>query len=376
MAGNLYQRYVWLLDTISRRQGITFDDIDRRWQYSALNDTKEPLPKRTFHNHINAIYDIFGIKISCPKNSGYQYYIEESGDINLRESQSSLLQHLQMSNAMFNNPRLKGRIVMDRFQAWLHFSPLITAMDEGRVVRITCRREDRGINNVQKLTIEPYFIKQFKSWFLVGRAIEDGVIHSFAFSSIRNIELTDNEFEMPKDFDVMEYIIQPIYNEPSEVISDDSDLFIFERSNDRIRYRSRDKKMYELSEGEWDYAELELKQSALVHQLRKEHNYRKLHSNIIQLESQEDFEVTLFSTKPDCEPFINVVRLCELIKIRVAIDSGKLIGVDSRANEEKLSAIDQLIIDTNEWLNSPCQEPHFNGTNRDYALWMWNKLEL
>ena len=97
MAGNLYQRYVWLLDTISRQQGIEFKDIDRRWQYSALNETREPLPKRTFHNHIKAINDIFGIKISCPHNSGYQYYIEESGDINLRDSQSSLLQHLQIN---------------------------------------------------------------------------------------------------------------------------------------------------------------------------------------------------------------------------------------------------------------------------------------
>lgn len=376
MAGNLYQRYVWLLDTISRRQGITFDEINRRWQYSALNDTKGPLPRRTFHNHINAIYKFFGIEIGCESQGGYKYYIKESGDINLRDSQSSLIQHLQMSNAMFNNPRLKNRIVMDRFQMWLYFTPLITAMDEGRTVEITCRRADRGVNNVQHIIIEPYFIKQFKNWFLVGRTLEDGIIHSFAFSSIRNIKITDNEFEMPKDFDVMEYIIQPIYNEPSETISDDSDLFILERSEDRIHRRSRDKKMYKLSEGEWDYAELELKQSALVGQLRKEQNYCKLHSNIIQLESQEDFEVTLYSTKPDCEPFINVVRLCELIKIRVAIDSGKLIGVDSRAYEEKLSAIDQLIIDTNEWLNSPCQEPHFNGTNRDYALWMWNKLKM
>lgn len=376
MAGNLYQRYVWLLDTISRRQGITFDEIDRRWQYSALNDTREPLPKRTFHNHIKAIYDIFGIKISCPPNSKYHYYIEESGDINLRDSQNSLLNHLQLSNAMFNNPRLKGRIVMDRFQMCLHFTPLITAMDECKAVEITCRREDRGINNVQHIIIEPYFIKQFKSWFLVGRVLEDGLIHSFAFSSIRNIKITDNEFEIPKDFDVMEHIIKPIYNEPLETIADDSDLFILERSEDRIRRRSRDKKMYELSADEWDYAELELKQTALVSQLRKEQNYRKLHANQIKLESKENFEVTLFSAKPDCKPFINVYMQDDLIKIRVSIESGKLIGVDSRVCEDKLSAVEQLVTYTNEWLAAPCQEPHFNGTNRDYALWMWNKLEM
>ena len=376
MAGNLYQRYVWLLDTISRWQGITFEDIDRRWQYSALNDTKEPLPKRTFHNHLKAIEELFGIKISCPNKSGYRYYIEESGDINLRDTQSSLLQHLQLSNAMFNNPRLKGRIVMDRFQMWLHFTPLITAMDEGKAVEITCRRADRGINNVQRIILEPYFIKQFKNWFLVGRALSDGLIHSFAFSSIRNIEITEREFNMPSDFDVMEYIIQPAYNEPSADIADDSDLYLLERAEDRIRRRSRDKKMYEPQTGEWDYAELELKQTDVVNCLREEQNYRALHANRVFLEQQEDFRVSIFSDKPRCEPFVNVERLSELVSIKVAICDGRFIGVDSRHSEESQPAIVRLIADTRKWLDSPCRETYFNGSNRDYALWMWNKLEM
>ena len=75
MAGNLYQRYVWLLNTISRRQGITFEEIDRRWQSSSLNDDHEPLPKRTFHNHLKAIYDMFHIEIGCQAQCGYKYYI-------------------------------------------------------------------------------------------------------------------------------------------------------------------------------------------------------------------------------------------------------------------------------------------------------------
>lgn len=376
MAGNLFQRYVWLLDTISRRQGIEFDDIDHRWQSSALNETKEPLPKRTFLNHINAIYKIFGVEIGCESQGGRGYYIKESGDINLRESQSSLLQHLQMSNAMLNNPRLKGRIVMDRFQAWLHFTPLITAMNEERVVRITCRREDRGINNVQHLTIEPYFIKQFKSWFLAGRVAEDGLVHAFAFSSIRNVELTDKAFKLPKEFDAMEYIIKPQYIEPSADVSDDSDLFVLERAEDRIHRRSRDKRMYESLDDEWDYAELELQPKELIRSLRAEREYRNLHLNRILLASQEGFEVTLFSDKPGCEPFVIAEQLDDLVKIKVSIKDGHLISVESRHTDEKQPAIERLTADARAWLDTACQEPHFNGTNRDYAQWMWQKLKM
>ena len=181
---------------------------------------------------------------------------------------------------------------------------------------------------------------------------------------------------MPSDFDVMEYIIQPAYNEPSADIADDSDLYLLERAEDRIRRRSRDKKMYEPQTGEWDYAELELKQTDVVNRLREEQNYRALHANRVFLEQQEDFRVSIFSDKPHCEPFVNVERLSELVRIKVAICDGRFIGVDSRHSEESQPAIVRLIADTRKWLDSPCWETYFNGSNRDYALWMWNKLEM
>ena len=376
MAGNLYKRYVWLLDTISRRQGITFDEINRRWQYSALNDSKEPLAKRTFHNHIRAIYDLFDIEIGCPPKSGYRYYIMESGNINLRASQAALLNHLQISNAMFNNANLRDRIVMDRFYMWMHFSPLITAMDEGRAITITYRRADYGIKNIQRVTIEPYFIKQFESWFVVGRVPKDNRIHAFAFSSIRNIEITDLVFEMPKEFDVMEFIIQPQYNEPKEDMVDDSDLFILERSRDRIRRRSRHKKMYELAEGEMDYADIKIEQEELINRLHQEHCYRQKHTYEVTLHKDEDCVITLHSDKPNREPFINVCHLDTPVKIAIGITDGLATADKSKCSAEYQNIITQLVSHGQEWLNASCQEPHFSGTNRDYAQWMWEKLEM
>ena len=71
-----------------------------------------------------------------------------------------------------------------------------------------------------------------------------------------------------------------------------------------------------------------------------------------------------------------IARFSELVRIKVAICDGRFIGVDSRHSEESQPAIDRLIADTREWLDSPCREPYFNGSYRDYALWMWNKLEM
>ena len=59
----LFNRYVWLIDTIYRAGRITFEEINERWLHSSLNDTEEDLPLKTFHNHKNAIQQMFDINI-------------------------------------------------------------------------------------------------------------------------------------------------------------------------------------------------------------------------------------------------------------------------------------------------------------------------
>lgn len=51
----LFNRYVWLVDTIYRAGHISFEEINEQWERSLLNDTGEELPLKTFHNHKNAI---------------------------------------------------------------------------------------------------------------------------------------------------------------------------------------------------------------------------------------------------------------------------------------------------------------------------------
>ena len=70
-AGALFNRYVWLVDTIYRAGRISFEEINERWLRSSLNDTGEELPIKTFHNHKNAIQQMFDIDIACDRRGGY-----------------------------------------------------------------------------------------------------------------------------------------------------------------------------------------------------------------------------------------------------------------------------------------------------------------
>lgn len=71
-------KYVWLIELLQKSaNGLTFEEINEKWLRHRRNTKDENIPilKRTFHNHINAIREEYGIHIVC--GSGYRYYIEE-----------------------------------------------------------------------------------------------------------------------------------------------------------------------------------------------------------------------------------------------------------------------------------------------------------
>ena len=208
MAGNVYNQYVWLLDLIARHDGITFKEISSAWRQSRINDTGAPLSRRTFCNHINKIGELFGIDIGC--SSGYKYRIKWSGNIDLRNTQESLLSHIQISNTLFANPRLAGRISLDGYLSFRYYKPLIEAMEEGAVVEL--RINDRERSELQTVKVAPYFIKQFESdWFMVGKELTTSDICAYTFGSIVAVRRSKQgeRYELPEGFSATEFMRAP-----------------------------------------------------------------------------------------------------------------------------------------------------------------------
>lgn len=73
MAQLQLRRYIWLIDTVrsAGQDGITFEEINRKWMRSILNEDGKPLPLRTFHDQRNAILEEFDIEI---EDSLYQTF--------------------------------------------------------------------------------------------------------------------------------------------------------------------------------------------------------------------------------------------------------------------------------------------------------------
>ena len=75
MAKELFNRYVWLIDTLQRYGRLTRRKIDGLWQRSEYSDGK-PMARRTFMNYRQAIQEMFDVNIECDAST-YEYYIED-----------------------------------------------------------------------------------------------------------------------------------------------------------------------------------------------------------------------------------------------------------------------------------------------------------
>lgn len=204
MAANLFNRYVWLLDLLSKPNGKSFDEIDEAWQRSELNEYRLPLPKRTLHNHIQAIADMFKIDIICKRQGGYKYQIEDDSDTQTSEARTSLLNQLRLSNAMMNNSTT-GRILTNRILYERFFSPIMTAMDENKNIHIVYRDfvlDEEIEYAIKHITLSPHMLRQMGDfrWYLIGRDHEDHLLHAFDLNHIEHIGVLESTFTMPKEF--------------------------------------------------------------------------------------------------------------------------------------------------------------------------------
>lgn len=204
MAKDLFNRYIWLVDTIYRADGITFEEINEKWLRNSMSEGLD-LPLKTFHNHRKAIEDMFDINIVCDKRGGYKYYIENADDMEKGGVRTWLLNTFAVNNLINESHHLKRRIVFEQIPSGQNFlTPVIEAMRDGMSIEIKYKsfwRQDEYTTEV-----EPYFVKVFRQrWYLIARNKIKDAIRIYALDRIHALSQTGNAFVMPKDFSPEEY---------------------------------------------------------------------------------------------------------------------------------------------------------------------------
>lgn len=204
MAKDLFNRYIWLVDTIYRANGITFEEINDRWVRSSMSDGID-LPLKTFHNHRRAIEDMFDINIVCDKKNGYRYYIENADDMEGGGVRSWLLNTFAVNNLINESHHLKRRIVFEDIPSGQKYlTPAIEAMRDGCTLEMTYKSFWR--QEKYSTEVEPYFVKVFRQrWYMIARNIYNGALRIYALDRIQGLKQTERTFVMPTDFSPEEY---------------------------------------------------------------------------------------------------------------------------------------------------------------------------
>ena len=204
MAKDLFNRYIWLVDTIYRADGITFEEINEKWLRNSMSEGLD-LPLKTFHNHRKAIEDMFDINIVCDKRGGYKYYIENADDMEKGGVRTWLLNTFAVNNLINESHHLKRRIVFEQIPSGQNFlTPVIEAMRDG--LEIELYYQSYWYEEPSTYTLQPYCIKVFKQrWYVIGFCKERNNIRTFSLDRIQQLTTLDAKFVYPKDFDPEAY---------------------------------------------------------------------------------------------------------------------------------------------------------------------------
>lgn len=193
-----FSRYLWLYDTIKSKPNIGVQDLIERYNnlfYSGV--FLKPISKRTFHRDLAEMKELFGIDIKFDKTQkGYK--IENDIDAN----KILLIDSYRYIHTFQCFKDINNYIASDTEKTGSeHLLILLDSVQNRRRIRFNYQKYVSV--DIDLKTINPYFIKQFKSrWYVIGLDKKDNKTKTFALERMTNVQHTDDGsacYDIPKD---------------------------------------------------------------------------------------------------------------------------------------------------------------------------------
>ena len=204
MARTLINRYVWLVDTISRYGRISLKELNNAWLRSEISEGK-PLARRTFFHYRDGVQDMFDINILCDKST-FEYYIDDSDEDSNARLRSWLVDSLSMSGMLSNAHDISDRIMLENVpSARQHLPVIIDALKENHRISFSYKSYTRS-RPVHGIVLEPYFVKIFKQlWYVIGLNVAEGQIKTYSLDRMSDLNLMPDVFVMPENINPSEF---------------------------------------------------------------------------------------------------------------------------------------------------------------------------
>lgn len=204
MAKNYFKSYVWLIETLQSHGHLTLKELQSLWMRSSVNDEYKELAPRTLLNHIQSIFDVFGVKISCDRSDN-TYYIENEDEVGGGSIRSWMLEALSLNSLLNESAGMKDRIIFEDVpSSQKHLTTVIQAMRDNKVIEVRYKSYRR--QEETDLILEPYCIRQHKSrWYLYAHKGKDEEPHMFALDRFVSANIGGRSFKMPTKFNAHEF---------------------------------------------------------------------------------------------------------------------------------------------------------------------------
>lgn len=204
MAKDSFKRYIWLLDTIQRYGSITLKDLKAKWERSSVNDEGKPLADRTFANYKANIEQIFDIEIRCDRTTN-EYFIYNEDDLDGNSIRDWMLNSLSLRNLLNESAGLHDRILLEDVPSSHRFlTSVIDSMRDNNKLCVSYK--GHSMTEYKDMVIHPYSIRLFKRrWYLIAYSEYSKGIRLYMLDRAASVNVLDEVFEMPEDFDAEGY---------------------------------------------------------------------------------------------------------------------------------------------------------------------------
>ncbi|WP_300763721.1 WYL domain-containing protein [uncultured Bacteroides sp.] len=153
--------------------------------------------------HREAIAELFGVQVKCDPST-YKYYIASPEQLRGDRTRQWLLNSFSLSNMIEAGHNMKNRIIFEEIPRGTEYlQTIIESMQQNFELQIDYQSfYDHRVT----YHIQPYAMKVYhQRWYIVGYLKEQEGIRNIALDRILELELTNEKFRYPDDFDAKKY---------------------------------------------------------------------------------------------------------------------------------------------------------------------------
>lgn len=204
MIDSLIKRYIWLIQTIrdAGENGISFSEIQNKWDKASANDNHTPLISRTFHNHRNAILLQFDIEIKCNMSREKSYYYIDKSDLEGNTIVTWLINSMATESLLMDMKNIHGKVLLEHIPSGQEFFPVISqALQQDLRLLLSYKSFHLHTPTYTEVLIEPLCLKLFKRrWYLLAHNVEKNAKRIYALDRISQLKPTNQKFTYPQNF--------------------------------------------------------------------------------------------------------------------------------------------------------------------------------